>query len=296
MHIPVLPRESLELLQLEKGDVVVDGTLGSGGHAELIATAIGDSGTLIGLDVDEDALERSKKKLAAVKTKLHLVQANFRNVDSALKSIEVEGVNALFLDLGWSTDQFEDSKRGFSFGSDEALIMTLEKNPNQDRITAKDIVNLYSESELQDIIYTYGEEQFSRRIASAIVSARKLRPIETTKELVTIIEAAVPKFYLFRRIHPATKTFQALRIRVNDELGALREGLSNGFKVLEEGGRFVVLTFHSLEDRIVKQTFREWAHSGLGSFLTKKPIIASEDELALNKRARSAKLRGFRKA
>jgi 16S rRNA (cytosine1402-N4)-methyltransferase len=294
MHIPVLLAETVELMYLKEGETVVDGTLGSGGHASEIGKRIGKTGVYVGLDVDADALERGREKLKENESKIHLVRENFRHLDRALADLNIREVDAVLFDLGWSTDQFETSGRGFSFGSDEPLIMTLEKD-SEEAVTARDIVNSYREDELADLIYTLGEEQFSRRIAGAIVEARKLKSIETTKELVAIIEKAVPKFYLFRRIHPATKTFQALRIKVNDELGALREGLEKGLGALKQGGRFAVITFHSLEDRIVKQTFREWAHEGRGSVLTKKPIVAGAEEIQQNKRARSAKLRGFKK-
>ena len=295
MHIPVLLRETIDLMNLREGDTVLDGTLGGGGHAEAIAEKIGEKGILVGLDIDRDAIERSREHLTKARSKVHLLEKNYRNLDRALESVGVRGVDAILLDLGWSTDQFEGSGRGFSFGSDEPLLMTLEKDPREDQCTARDIVNEFSEEELKDMLYTLGEEQFSGRIARAIVRARKQRSIETTKDLVRIIEDVVPRFYLFRRIHPATKTFQALRIRVNDELSALREGLGKGLEALKENGRFVVLTFHSLEDRIVKQTFREWMYQGRGTVLTKKPIIAGEEELHVNRRARSAKLRGFQK-
>lgn len=296
MHIPVLLRETIGLLNLHEGYVVVDGTVGSGGHAKEIAVLLGKKGTLIGLDQDSDSLKRSTEALAAASAQVKLIRNNFRNLDAVLAAEHLRAIDAFLLDLGWSMDQFEGSGRGFSFGSDEPLLMTLEKDPNPDTITAREIVNTYAEDQLSDLIYAYGEEQFSRRIARAIVERRKVSPIITTKELVEVIEKAVPKFYLFRRIHPATKTFQALRIAVNDELGALREGLAKGLAALRPGGRIVVITFHSLEDRIVKQTFKEWSYQGLGSVLTKKPIVAGEAEIAANRRARSAKLRGFEKA
>lgn len=293
-HVSVLVEETLALLALQEGDVVLDGTLGSAGHGEAILRKIGH-GTYIGLDVDQSALARSKERISGFSATIHLVRENFRNLDAVLQELGIRQVKKVLLDLGWSTEQFEEGGRGLSFHHDEPLQMTLADTVSENELTAQEIVNTYQEEELADLIYTYGEEQFSRRIAKAIVAARKEKAIETTKELVTIIEGAVPKFYLFRRIHPATKTFQALRIAVNDELEVLREGLRKALEALEAGGRIAVITFHSLEDRIVKHMFLDWAREGKGSVLTKKPIIASSKEIAENKRARSAKLRGFEK-
>lgn len=297
LHIPVLLKETISALNLQPGFAVVDGTLGSGGHAKEILKAI-TPGTFIGLDVDSEALQRARTAINEEKlegNRVHLVQENFRNLRTVLERCKVREVQAVLLDLGWSSDQFEKSGRGFSFNADEPLLMTLGDYHGTGE-TAKDVVNTYSAEDLADLIYTLGEEQFSRRIASGIVEARKRKTIESTVDLVRIIEASVPKFYLFRRIHPATKTFQALRIHVNDELNALRDGLLASLAALSGMGRLAVITFHSLEDRIVKQTFREWVYESKGSLITKKPIQASAEEIQRNKRSRSAKVRIFEKA
>ena len=200
-------------------------------------------------------------------------------------------VDAIIFDLGLSSDQLEISGRGFSFTKDEPLLMTMKESPNDEDLTAKEIVNTWEERNLADIIYGYGEERFSRRIAKAIVEARKENEIKTTFELVKIIEGSVPGSYKRGKIHFATRTFQALRIAVNDELGALEEGLAGGLKILKNEGRMGVISFHSLEDRIVKRFFREMKDEGKIKIINKKPIIAGKEELILNKRSRSAKLR-----
>lgn len=295
-HISVLVPQTLALLGLREGDVVLDGTVGSGGHAEKILGRI-EHGVFIGLDVDRGAIERSREKLEKkaqeVGARLHLVEENFRNLDRVLEKIGQKNAHAILFDLGWSTEQIEESGRGFSFLSDEPLLMTLGQGAPGNILTARDILNTFSEERLADLIYMYGEEQFSRRIAKGIVERRKDKKFETTRDLVEVIEMTVPMFYLKRRIHAATKTFQALRIAVNDELGALREGLEKAIVALSKGGRLAVITFHSLEDRIVKHAFREWTHAGRGTILTKKPITAGQAEILANRRARSAKLRGF---
>lgn len=298
-HISVLPRETIELLALRPGAVVLDGTLGSGGHAQDIIKSI-PGGVYVGIDVDQGAIERSRAAVESTGREhgvtVHLRLGNFRNLDTILHDLGFQYVDGILLDLGWAMEQFEEGQRGFSFDKDEPLLMTLSEVVPPGVETARDIVNTYGETELADLIYTYGEEQFSRRIARGIVEARKEKSIVTTRDLVAVIESAVPAFYTKRRIHPATKTFQALRIAVNDELGALKEVLAKGVEVLHPQGRLAVITFHSLEDRIVKQTFRTWAQEKKGLVLTKKPIIAGDDEIRENKRARSAKLRGFEKA
>lgn len=298
-HISVLTQETLKLLNLHEGSRVLDGTLGSGGHAVEIVKKIA-GGKYIGLDLDQEAIDRSREKVTAVAEQVgvetHFVLRNFRELDKVLLEKGVQTVDAILLDLGWAIEQFEEGSRGFSYQKDEPLLMTLSQHSGDDHLTASEIVNTYSEEKLADLIYTYGEEQFSRRIAKGIAEERRTRRIVSTFDLVKVIEESVPSFYAKRRIHPATKTFQALRIAVNDELGALREVLEKGHEALEKGGRMAIITFHSLEDRIVKQAFRDWSHKGLGMVLTKKPIIAGSEEIATNRRARSAKLRGFEKA
>ena len=203
-------------------------------------------------------------------------------------------IDGIVMDLGMSSNQLERSGRGFSFKRDELLLMTFKHDPDETDLTAREIVNEWDEESLADIIFGYGEEQFSRRIAHAIVVAREEKLIATTKDLVSIVEGVVPKWYRFRRIHPATKTFQALRIAVNDEIESLREGLAKGVRHLRSGGQIAVISFHSIEDRVVKVFFAESAREGLGSVVTKKPITPTREETAVNPRARSAKLRIFK--
>ena len=212
-------------------------------------------------------------------------------MDEVLDELGIGKVNRIMLDLGLSSDQFETSGRGFTFKNDEPLLMTFSKNPDVDDLTAGYIVNNWSEASIADIIFGYGEERYARKIAKGIVSYRQKKKIETTGELVEIINQSVPGMYKRGRIHPATRTFQALRIAVNDELNTLKEGLAKGFDRLEKGGRMAVISFHSLEDRIVKHFNIEKKELGLANIITKKPIEASEEEIQNNPRSRSAKLR-----
>jgi 16S rRNA (cytosine1402-N4)-methyltransferase len=229
--------------------------------------------------------------LAGVSPKVILRHTNFRDID---KTIHIEGlqkVDKILLDLGFSSDQLDNSGRGFSFLKDEPLLMTLSDEINEGRFTARDILNDWDEENIATIIKEYGEESFARKIAKAVVKARSVKPIERTGELVEIIKSATPGWYHHRKTHPATKTFQALRITVNDEIEALKEGLMNGFDVLAPSGRMAVISFHSLEDRIVKHFFRERALLDQGKVLTKKPVIPERSEIVENPRSRSAKLR-----
>ncbi|MES2436834.1 MAG: 16S rRNA (cytosine(1402)-N(4))-methyltransferase RsmH [Patescibacteria group bacterium] len=291
-HISVLLHEAIDGLDLKSGDILLDGTLGSGGHTEGVVKRHGDSIKIIALDADEDALARSKKRLAEYKkSDITFVQENFRNLDKVLDTLKIEHVTKVLLDIGLSSNQFEESGRGFSFQKDEPLAMTFKKNPSEEDVTARVIVNEWSEETLNLILKGYGEEQFAYKIAKAIVATREEYPIETTGELVAIIDAVVPGWYKHRKMHFATKTFQALRIAANDELKALEEGIKKAFDKLEKNGRLAVISFHSLEDRIVKQFFKQKQTEGTAILLTKKPIIPSDEELEVNRRARSAKLR-----
>lgn len=290
-HIPVLLHETVDGLALATGDIVIDGTVGGGSHSKEICKHIGASGVLIGIDADSTTLERARKALAGCTAQVHLTQNNFRNIDEAARQAGNATPNKILLDLGISSFDIEVSGRGFSFQKDEPLLMTLADMIDESTVTAQEIVNEWAEESIADILYGFGEERFSRRIAGAIVQARKEKRIESTSDLVTIIEGAVPGWYRNKRTHPATKTFQALRIAVNDEMGALSEVLEKGFNMLASGGRFAIISFHSLEDRMVKQFFIEKEKSGLAKRVTKKPITPSEKELEHNKRARSAKLR-----
>lgn len=290
MHTSVLLQESIDALSIKKDGVYVDGTLGGAGHALEIAKHLGPDGTLIGFDLDSNAIVRGQAKLAPAKCRIILVQENFRNIDQVLQENNIDHVDGILLDLGWSSFQIADANRGLSFQADGPLQMTLKDNPTDSDITAWDIVNTWDEQLIADTIYTYGDERASRKIARAIIEARKKKTIDTTFELVAVIHSVIPK-KPWMRTNPATKTFQALRIAVNDEYGAVREVLEKGFAQLASQGRFAIITFHSGEDRIVKNYFRDQAHAGHARLITKKPITPSDTELAHNPRSRSAQLR-----
>lgn len=294
-HIPVLLNETIKYLDIQKDDVVVDGTLGAGGHSREICSLLGKNGTLIGIDQDSDAISRAKGVLDKYKCNVVLRNENFRNLDKILAEIGIKTVNKILLDIGFSSDQIENSNRGFSFMKEEPLLMTLSNNIMEDTLTAEEIVNTWDEENIADVIFGYGEEKFSRMIAKGIIKARDEKPIKNTLELADIIKESVPAWYRRRKIHPATKTFQALRIVVNDEIGALKEGLDTGVRLLSKGGMIAVISFHSIEDRVVKNFFREMSKNGVGEIINKKPISPDRDEILNNKRARSAKLRIFKK-
>ena len=286
-HIPVLLNEAVEGLNVHSGDTILDGTFGGGGHSSLICEKIGKDGTLIAIDADSEAKERAEKKSWGCK--FELVTDNFRNLDEILKARGIEKIDGALFDLGLSSFQLDDSGRGFTFQKDEPLKMTF--HTKEGGLTAEEIINDWDENNLADIIYGYGGEQFSRRIAKGIVEAREENPIKTTFDLVKIIEAVVPNFYKLRKIHCVTKTFQAIRIAVNDEMGAVREALAKAWAVLKPGGRISVISFHELEDRAVKNFLREKAKAEECTLITKKPIVPSEAETEANVRSRSAKLR-----
>ncbi len=302
-HISVLLHESIEGLDIHDGDIFVDGTLGDGGHSAEVIRKFGNKVTVVGIDRDQDAINRVTERFAAEITagqnsgsqKVFLKQGNFRDVASVLESVGFTHAQRFLFDIGISSRQFEESGRGFSFKKDEPLLMTFEKDKRAENggtgVTAREVVNEWQEENLAQIIYGFGEERHSRKIAKGIVEARGKAPIETTGELVEIIKNSTPFYYHHGKIHPATRTFQAIRIAVNDELGAITEGLKSAWKLLTPGGRIAVISFHSLEDRIVKQYFNELKIEGIGKVITKKPITASEEELEANPRSRSAKLR-----
>ncbi|MEI6842914.1 MAG: 16S rRNA (cytosine(1402)-N(4))-methyltransferase RsmH [bacterium] len=291
IHKTVLLQEAIDGLDIHSGEIFVDGTLGNGGHTEEVCKRFGNTVAMIGIDLDPDALARSQERLSHFGCNVKYSQNNFRNIDTALDSLGVEKVNKILLDIGLSSNQFEESGRGFSFQKDEPLIMSFKKDLTENDLTAREIVNTWDEENIRAILEGYGEEQFAYRIAKGIVRYRQMKSIETTAELVDIILSATPKFYHHRKIHPATKTFQALRITVNDEIENLKEGLRKSFVRLAGKGRIAVISFHSLEDRIVKDYFRKIEDDGLGKRVNKKPIIASEEEIQTNPRSRSAKLR-----
>ena len=288
MHISVLLKESTEGLALAEGKTVFEGTVGLGGHSRALCEMIGKSGFFIGTDADQESLAIAEERLKDLPCKKLFACDNFRNIDAVLAKAGVEKVDAILLDIGLSNRQLDVVPRGFSFMRDEPLLMTFRSEG--DGLTAREIVNEWAEESIADIIYGYGEERFARRIAKGIVEARKEKPIETSGQLAEIVKKCVPKFG-FSKINPATKTFQALRIAVNDELGALREGIAKGFEHLAPEGRMAIISFHSLEDRIVKEFFRQRANEGVATLVTKKPIVPSDSEVKENPKSRSSKLR-----
>ncbi len=292
-HVTVLLDETVDALKLSEGDTVIDATVGTGGHAERAAHAIG-KGTILAIDADETSLTLARTKLINTDAKVIYVFGNFRNIKQYAAEAGVTEAQGIIFDLGWRSEQL-NSGRGLSFKADEPLVMTLSSRPESGALTAKDIIANWDESEIAKLIREYGEEKFSGRIARAIVETRRKRTISSARELAEVISAAVPAFYRNGRIHPATRTFQALRIAVNDEFGALEEGLLDAIRLLAPGGRVAVISFHSLEDRIVKNILREREASGIGKRITKKPIVPSSSEQKVNARSRSAKLRIFEK-
>jgi 16S rRNA (cytosine1402-N4)-methyltransferase len=295
-HVSVLLHEAIDNLDLSEGDIFLDGTLGGGGHSALVAERFGGDVEIIGLDRDPEALVRSEERLRTLTPSLYLRNESFRNLDKVLSDLGISKVDAILFDLGISSDQLESEGRGFSFQKDEPLDMSMSGASGKDEeFTAKLILNTFDKDSLELIIRGFGEEKFARRIAEEILRRREIKPFETTFELVEAIRAATPASYHRGKLHPATRTFQALRIAVNAELTALEEGLLKGFEALSSGGRFAVISFHSLEDRIVKQFFRDKAKEGSAKDLTKKPIIPTPEEVSMNPRSRSAKLRVIEK-
>ncbi|MCI0619715.1 16S rRNA (cytosine(1402)-N(4))-methyltransferase RsmH [Candidatus Wolfebacteria bacterium] len=294
-HVPVLLHEVIGGLSLVPGAVVVDATLGAGGYARAMCDVIGENGTLVGLDQDAGAVLRAKRELSGALCTTRLFESNFREIDTALMQLGVREADAIVFDLGLSSIQIVESGRGFSFQQDEPLLMTFKEHPGESDITARQIVNDWSEEAIANVLFGYGEERYARRIAKAITEAREKKTINMTGQLVEIIKASVPVGYKRQKINPATRAFQALRIAVNDEVSALEEGLTKAEQCLTKGGHIAVISFHSIEDRVVKRFFAEWEKKGMGRRVTKKPVTPSEKELAENPRSRSAKLRIFQK-
>ncbi|TFG89719.1 MAG: 16S rRNA (cytosine(1402)-N(4))-methyltransferase RsmH [Syntrophobacterales bacterium] len=302
-HESVMCKEVLASLGCRPGGVYVDGTVGGGGHARAILEQTAPDGLLIGIDRDSDALRASEKKLQSFGRRKILVKGNFADIGKLLTNLNIEKVDGILLDLGVSSHQLDAGDRGFSFSSDGPLDMRMDQDS---RYSACDLVNLSSENELRKIIKAYGEEPMAGRITRAILTKRAAVPIRTTRELADVIYHAVPAAYRQRRIHPATRTFQAIRIAVNDELSNLRTAILNGADMLKRGGRFSIISFHSLEDRIVKEAFRA-AQKGCTcppdlpvcnckgepklNVITKRPVYPGTDEVDSNPRARSARLR-----
>jgi len=285
-----MPQEALELLRLPQGGVAVDGTMGLSGHALLMAEALGPHGHLIGIDRDNASLGLAQKKLASLSLKIDLLKGSFSTLDKFLAGLKVSAVDGILLDLGISSFQLDDVARGFSFKTDGPLDMRMDQSQE---ISAADLVNTLKSSQLEKIISGFGEERFAHRIAAAIVMQRARARIVTTKSLADIILRALPKGCARGRIPPATRTFPALRIAVNEELEELSLGLENCFRMLKQGGRLCVISFHSLEDRLVKNKFKSWGANHEGIILTKRPLTASDEECAANPRSRSAKLRAI---
>ncbi len=288
-HRPVLAKQTVEILQPKPGQTFIDATVGYGGHARLLLSAIGSKGTLIGIDQDRAALEAATDRLKPFGDAFVPVHDNFTHIDKILHDRQVESVDGILLDLGVSSPQLGDPARGFGFTHDGPLDMRMDTG--SDGPTAEQLVNELPERELADLIFQYGEDRLSRRIARTLVRARETGRIETTQQLANLIKRAYPKKRF--RIHPATRTFQALRIGVNDELEILRGALDRAMDLLAPGGRMAVISFHSLEDRIVKHRFRAADQAGRFRVLTKKPVTADTEAVQDNPRARSAKLRGI---
>ena len=296
MHIPVLQKEVIKYLDPKTNENFIDCTIGGGGHALAILEKIKPKGKVLGVDWDEEIIRRLK-----IKNNLILVCDNFANLKKFIKKYNFENISGVLFDLGYCSWHLEESGRGFSFLRNEPLDMRY--NIKSKILTAEKIVNEWSEDALERILKEYGEERYAGRIARKIIEARKLRPIKTTFQLVELIKRAMPGRYHYRKIsrrkargflrdrHPATKTFQALRIAVNDELNNFKKALPQALEALESDGKLVIISFHSLEDRIAKNFFKDRAEKGLVKILTKKPIKPSTEEIKINPRSRSAKLR-----
>ncbi len=306
-HVSVLLNETIESLEIKSDGIYVDGTLGGGGHAYYVLEKLNDKGHLYGIDQDEAAIQAATERLEKFGTKATIIRDNYRNTKNALQSYAVHGVDGIILDLGVSSYQLDTIERGFSYKYDTVLDMRMDKRQT---LTARDIVNSYSELDLFRMIRDYGEDQFAKNIAKHIVRARTERSIETTGELNDIIKAAIPAKMRVNGGHPSKKTFQAIRIECNKELEVLKDSLDELIGLLNPGGRLCIITFHSLEDRIVKTSFKRNENPctcppefpvcvcgkiSQGKVITKKPILPQIEEIASNKRSKSAKLRVFEK-
>lgn len=306
-HRSVLLEETIKELRIKPDGIYVDGTLGGGGHSFEIASRLGEGGRLIGIDQDEAAVEAARERLLSFGDKVTIIRNNYQNTRSVLLSLAVSGIDGMLLDLGVSSYQLDTVERGFSYRYDTALDMRMDQ---RQALTAGDIVNQYEERELFRIIRDYGEDRFAKNIAKHIVRAREIKPIETTGELNGIIRAAIPARLRAEGGHPSKRTFQAIRIECNRELEVLEESLEELIELLNPGGRLCIITFHSLEDRIVKNAFRKaenpctcppsfpvcvCGRKSKGKVITGKPILPPEEERNENPRSKSAKLRVFEK-
>lgn len=304
-HKSVLLEETIEALNIKPDGIYVDGTLGGGGHAYEICKRLSDKGRLIGIDQDADAIEAARQRLGEFKDKVTIIRSNYCDMKKELANIQITSVDGIILDLGVSSYQLDMADRGFTYREDAPLDMRMDQRQS---MTAKDIVNEYSEMDLYRIIRDYGEDKFAKNIAKHIVSARNVKALETTGELINVIKAAIPMKFRAVGGHPAKKTFQAIRIELNRELEVLRDSLDDMIELLNDDGRICIITFHSLEDRIVKTIFKKnedpctcprefpicvCGKISKGKVITRKPILPGEQELEENKRSKSSKLRVF---
>lgn len=289
-HTPVMVKEVLDYLNLAAGKIIVDATIGTGGHSQAILERIQPHGKLIGIDRDKESLEVARKRLEKFCPDSHFVYGNFSEIGTILKNLKLKKIDGILFDLGVSSFQLEDLNRGFSFQHEGPLDMRLDKNSY---ISAYDLVNNLNEDEISTLIWNFGQERWHNRIAHLLVKEREKRPIATTLELANIVTRAVPYRYRYRhyRIHPATRTFQAVRIAVNRELENLETAISQAIKFLAQGARICVISFHSLEDRVVKLSFRKAAAEKVLNIITPKPLTTTEAEIKENPSSRSAKLR-----
>jgi 16S rRNA (cytosine1402-N4)-methyltransferase len=288
LHLPVLLKEAIDYLDPETGDIILDATLGGGGHAEAILQRIVPDGTLIGTDADTEAIERCRVRLTPFGSAAVLVHNNFGEIDEVLKSARIERLDGALFDLGISSFQIDEGQRGFSFLRDGPLDMRFDSSA---QLTAREVVNKFGKEKLTDILKEYGEERHSKLVAGAICAARRKQQIETTGQLKDVVVKAVGGKYRKQKIHPAARTFQALRIYVNDELSSISKAVKDVIGYLSPGGRVCVISFHSLEDRIIKNIFREEARNGVLDIVTRKPVTPDIGETRENPRARSAKMR-----
>lgn len=304
-HKSVLLEETIEALNIKPDGIYVDGTLGGGGHAVEISKRLSDKGRLIGIDQDADAIEAARQRLGEFKDKVTIIRSNYCDMKKELANIQITSVDGIILDLGVSSYQLDTVDRGFTYREDAPLDMRMDQRQS---MTAKDIVNEYSEMDLYRIIRDYGEDKFAKNISKHIVSARNVKALETTGELINVIKAAIPMKFRAVGGHPAKKTFQAIRIELNRELEVLRDSLDDMIELLNDDGRICIITFHSLEDRIVKTIFKKnedpctcprefpicvCGKISKGKVITRKPILPGNQELEENKRSKSSKLRVF---
>jgi 16S rRNA (cytosine1402-N4)-methyltransferase len=302
-HVTVLRDEAVAGLNIRPGGIYVDCTLGGAGHSSLIASQLTEGGRLIAIDQDDWALDNARERLSAYMDRVTLVKSNFRHIKDIVSDLGLDGVDGVLFDLGVSSPQLDEGERGFSYNADAPLDMRMDQ---QAALTAYDIINEWDEEEIAKVIWEYGEEKFSRRIARQIVQYRAKQPVQTTGELVELIKEGIPAAARRTGPHPAKRTFQAIRIAVNDELNAFKEAVADAISVLRPEGRVSVITFHSLEDRICKQVYQELSkgctcppafpicacgNKATVKVITRKPILPSAEELEANPRARSAKLR-----